>query len=114
MIVGNFNATDDQLWKWFRIPGTDGELELKLITRDELTALGKNPDLSMQARYIAKNFFRDIRNLKDRNGVDIPNDEDNRVLLLNVSRVLWSFVTLKLTDLSAWFDEGKGDSGSAF
>jgi len=111
MIVGTVNASEDQLWKWFVVPDTDAEVELRMVSRDELTALGKSSNLSIQAKYIAKHFFRDFKNMADRNGEAIVNTEDNRVGIL-AYRPLWAFVTTKLTDLGGWFDEGKEDSGS--
>ena len=111
MIVGTVNATEDQLWKWFTVPDTDAEVELRLVSRDELTALGKSTNLNVQAKYIAKHFFRDFKNFQDRNGDAIENTEENRIAVL-AFRPLWAFVTNKLTDLGGWFDEGKGDSGS--
>jgi len=113
MIIGNFNASEDQLWKWFRIPGTDGEVELKLVTRDEMTALAKSQDLSLQARYVVNNLWRNFKNMRDRNGTLIAdNTDDNRALMLTY-RPLWAFVITKLTDLSHWYEEGKDGSGSA-
>ena len=112
MIVGTVNASEDSLWKWFQVPDTDAEVELRLVSRDELTALGKNSNLNAQAKYIAKNFFRDFKCMVDRNGIPIENTEENRVAVL-AYRPLWAFVTNKLTDLGGWFDEGKDDSGSA-
>ena len=106
------NATDDQLWKWFTVPGQDGEVELRLLSRDELTALGKNTSLPVQAKYIATNFFRDFKNMKDINGEEVKNSLEMRVEVLT-DRQLWAFVTSKLTDLGGWFEEGKGGSGSA-
>jgi len=112
MIIATHNASEEQLWKWFTIPGDDGEVELKLITRDELTSLGKSKDLSVQAKTIAKHFFRDFKNMVDANGVAIPNTEEQRVKI-QTYRPIFNFIIDKLTDLGAWSEEGKGVSGSA-
>jgi hypothetical protein len=111
MIVETFNASGETLWRWFEVPG-GGQVELKLVSRDELTAMAKNSDLSVQARYVVKNCWRDFKEMKDANGVDIPNTEDNRAVMLTY-RPLWNFVIGKLTDLGKWGDEGKDGSGSA-
>jgi hypothetical protein len=111
MQIDTMNATEDDLWRWFKIPDTDAEVELRLVTRDDLTQIAKTSDLTVQARTVAKGFFRDFRNMKDRRGEDIPNTEANRVEMLKFRR-LFVFVMNTLMDVSRWSEEGKDGSGS--
>jgi len=112
MIVGNFGSSPEELWAWFRLPDSDGEVELRLMNRMELKVLSENTDLAAEARLIAKSYFRDFRNLKDRHGADIPNTEENRAIIMTTLEI-GPFVTRKLISGSGWFAEGKGGSGSA-
>ena len=109
--IGHFNATAEQMWRWFTMPGTDAEFELKLITRDELLKSNAAGDTAVFANHVARNLMRGFKNLIDCNGVDIPNTPDNRVVILQ-SLEVWAFVQAKLLNAAEWHDEGKGDSGS--
>lgn len=117
MRVAHFNASEDQLWRWFDIPGTNARLELKLVTLAE-SGKFKNPKKDAEEaaafyrRHVAKNWFRGFENLLDVNGTPIPNTEESRFEILQ-DRELWSWVSGKLDRSSNWWEEGKADSGSA-
>lgn len=111
----HMNATDDQLWKWFKVPGdkTGAEFELKLITRRELQQLrttSKNDDALY--RKIANDYFRGFKGCVDVNGAEIPNTIANREVMLN-DQDFGRWVLEQLMAVGGWRDEGKGDSGIA-
>lgn len=110
--VKHVNAKEDQLWKWFRFPGSDAEFELKLITRDELLKGNAAGEVSAFADHVGRHWFRNFKNLMDANKVAIPNTEENRVAILQ-DLGLWAFIQEKILKAVGWNDEGKDDSGSA-
>ena len=112
MILHHVNAKEEQLWKWFHFPGSDAEVELRLVTRDELLKANAAGVVSAFADYVGRHWFRDFKHLKDANGVDIPNTDDNRAAILQ-DLVLWGFIQEKLLKAEEWHREGKTDSGSA-
>ena len=111
MKIGHFNATAEQMWKWFKMPGTDAEFEIKLITRDEFLKSNATGDTSLFASHVARNLVRGFKNLLDCNGVPIPNTPENRIVIMQ-SLDVWSFVQSKLLATAEWSDEGKDVSGS--
>lgn len=113
MRIGHINASDDQLWRWFPVPGTNARLEIKLITTVESNAF-KNPknDPAAYRLHVAKNWFRGFENILDANGAPIENTEANRAAIL-IDMDLWVWLQSKLGRSQEWWDEGKGDSGSA-
>lgn len=113
MRIGHFNAREDQLWRWFQIPGTKARLELRLITTTDINAY-KNPnnEPGHYRAHVAKAWFRGFDGLEDANGVAIENTEANREVILQDAD-LWAFVIGKIGRSKEWWEEGKGDSGSA-
>jgi hypothetical protein len=110
---GHVNASAAQVWRWFKFPGTDFEVELRLVTRTELVASTKGARDDGYPKYVVEHWFRDFKNAKDVNGVDIPNTPDNRLALLD-DLDLWRWMQDKFQSASEWREEGNGgsDSGS--
>lgn len=112
MIFPHVNAAADKLWRWFKVPGSEAEVELKLITRSELQAMAVSGDIAAESKYAAEHFFRGFRGCKDANGLELPNTREIRAAMLE-DQFFGPWVNRKLLDLAAWRDEGKGGSGSA-
>jgi len=106
------NATPEQLWRWFKVPGTDAEVELKLASRSELQEIIRPTDLAAECKLVAERFFRAFKGCVDVNGVEIPNTVESRALLLQ-DHELGPWITTRLWQVKEWRDEGKGDGGSA-
>ncbi len=110
------NAEESAMWKWFKFRQGDQEceVELKLLTREELAALQrKHPnDVDRQTDHIAEHWFRNIRGAFDAKGETIQNTPQLRRELLK-DQDLWLYINSKLASAAAWRLEGNGDSGSA-
>jgi len=115
MKLAHINASEDQLWRWFVFKDQEQtcDLELRLITTEDLKLVTDDgQDASGRQAIVAKKWFRGFRNVKDANGVDVPQTEEMRREILKDLDV-WKFVQTKLTASANWRSEGKGDSDSA-
>ena len=118
MKVGHINSPNGH-WKWFKIPGTDAEVELKLPLVPERRILArqnaKEPEEIQDDEYrahIAREWFRDFRGMLDAKGDPLENTVAIRIAILQAPDI-WVFVTERFVRFEGWRDEGKADSGSA-
>lgn len=118
MNLGHINSPNGY-WKWFQIPGTDAEVELRLPLVPERRTVArqnaKQPEELQDDEYrahIAREWFRDFRGMRDANGGELENTVAIRIAILQAPD-LWLFVTEKLVRFEDWRERGNADSGSA-